>query len=90
MERIICSAIQLENGKIYYGHRHDKCIASMNDELSWTMNRQELSKVRYIQGFVSNLRPFLTREEALEVAIKANQLKEGEHVHKQLYSENLY
>ena len=52
-EFIICAAIRLDSGKIYYGHRHPHCIEAMNGELSWTMNRQQIKTIGKLQGFIT-------------------------------------
>jgi len=91
MERIICAAIQInETGKMYYGHRHDKCIESMNGELSWTMNRQEITKVETTQGFVTSEGRFVDRKEGWIIAEKANQIIQQSGGKGTLYSEDLY
>lgn len=91
-EFIICSAILLpETGKIYYGHRHNHCIDAMNGELSWTMNRQEISKVKKEQGFITNTNRFVGREEGLRIALANNQVRDLKEVRgNELYSEDLY
>lgn len=91
-EFIICSAVQLvESGKIYYGHRHDQCNNSMNGELSWTMNRQEISKVKKIQGFVTSKNRFVDRKEALKIALENNQVLDKTQIRgDNLYSEDIY
>lgn len=88
MEKIICAAIKLvESGKVYYGHRHNHCLEAMNGELSWTMNRQEISKVEKIQGFVTSTGRFVDREEGAKIHIENG----GElGYNKSLFSEDLY
>ena len=92
MERIICAAIQIvKTGKVFYGHRHDQCLNSMNSELSWTMNRQEIAEVEKIQGFVTTEGRFVGREEALKIALENNQvIDESEIRGDRLFSEDLY
>lgn len=91
-EFIICAAIKHEDtGKIYYGHRHNHCLDASNDELSWTMNRQEISKLNRIQGFITNENRFVGREEALIIALESNQVLNISEVREnKLYSEDLY
>ena len=91
-EFIICAAIKIEGtGKIFYGHRHNHCIEAMNGELSWTMNRQEISKVKKEQGFITNLNRFVDREEAMIIALENNQIIDKSQINGSLlYSENLY
>ena len=92
MEKIICAAIKvIDTGKIYYGHRHDKCISSFNDEMSWTLSRQEICKIKYIQGFITTNNRFVEREEALVIALENNQVLDKNEIRgNKLYSENLY
>ena len=91
MEKIICAAVKTSTGKIYYGHRHSHAREAMHDELTWEMSRKEiLEKVKYEQGFVSNLGNFLTREEAWKVAEAAGQIKQQSGGNGTLYSEDIY
>ena len=91
-EFIICAAIQIvDTGKIYYGHRHNHCLQAMNDELSWTMSRQEINQLQEIQGFITNLNRFVDRKEGLEIALENNQVLNLSDVRgDNLYSEDLY
>jgi hypothetical protein len=91
-EFIICAAIQIvETGKIYYGHRHPHCIEALNGELSWTLNRQQIAKVEKIQGFITNKKRFVGREEALVIALANNQVLDIAEVRgKKLHSEDIY
>lgn len=90
-EYIICSAVQIvSTGKIYYGHRHPHCIEAMNGELSWTMNRQEITAVEKVQGFITNQNRFVDRKEAWDIAEKAKQIVKQSGGEGTLYSEDLY
>lgn len=93
-EFIICAAIlHDESGKVYFGHRHCHCFEASNGELSWTMNREQITKVKRTQGFVTSLKRFVNREEAMLIALKNNQVKTllpNERPNKELYSEDLY
>jgi len=91
-ERIICAAIQIvKTGKIYYGHRHPHCVDAMNGELSWTLNRQQISKTENIQGFVTSENRFVGREEALTIALENDQVRDKADVRgDRLHSEDLY
>src|SRR5665647_77069 len=74
-EFIICAAIRNEStGKIYYGHRHNHCLQACEGELSWTLNRQEICKIKRTQGFITNENRFVGREEALVIALANNQV----------------
>ena len=88
-EIIVCSAIKA-NGKVWNGHRHNHCISAMKDELSWTMNRQEIDKLEQIQGFTTSLNRFVDRKEAMIIALKAEQVKKENVNSPSLYSEDLY
>lgn len=87
-EIIICAAIQLaETKNVFLGHRHNHCFAALNDELSYTLNRQEIAKIRKIQGFITSKNRFVNREEAAKIAFEANQIKKEIYC---LFSEDLY
>lgn len=74
-ERIICAAVQIvETREIFYGHRHFNCIDAMKHALSLTMNRQEISKVDYDQGFITSENRFVDRIEAYKIAKEMKQL----------------
>ena len=91
-ERIICAAIQIaDTGKVFYGHRHDQCINSLNSELSWTMNRQQIAQVKKVQGFVTTSGRFVNRRDALIIALENNQVLDKREIRgDELYSEDLY
>lgn len=91
-EFIICAAIKHEDsGKIFYGHRHSHCLDASNGELSWTLNRQEIYKIKRTQGFITNKNRFVDRHEALIIALANNQVIDDKQIHgDELYSENLY
>lgn len=91
-ERIICAAIQvIETGKLFYGHRHNQCINSLNGELSWTMNREQISKVETVQGFVTTEGRFVDRKEGLKIALDNDQVLDKTQIRgDNLFSEDLY
>ena len=91
-EKIICAAIQHpDTKKVFYGHRHNHCLAAMNSELSWTMNRQQISSIHFIQGFVTSEGRFVGREEALIIALENDQVLDKKEIRgDQLFSEDLY
>ena len=90
MEKIICSAIKLETGEIFYGHRHNHCFDAINGKLSWTMNRQEIDKISKEQGFVTTEGRFVDRREGWKIAEKANQIIQQSGSEGTLYSEDIY
>lgn len=91
-EFIICAAIKIEDtGKIYYGHRHRHCLDASNGELSWTLNRQQISKIKRIQGFITSKNRFVDRKEALIIALENDQVLDKKEIRgNDLYSEDLY
>ena len=91
-EFIICAAICIiDTGKVYHGHRHNHCSKAMNDALSWTLNRQEIGKVKNVQGFVTTEGRFVEREEALTIALENNQVLDKSEIRGDgLHSEDLY
>lgn len=94
-EKIICAAIRMaETGKVFYGHRHDQCINSMNSELSWILNRQQIAALEKIQGFVTNESRFVDRKEGWKIALNAGQIINIEKITDRedqlLFSEDLY
>lgn len=89
-EFIICAAMKLESGKIYYGHRHPHCIEAANGELSWTMNREQISKVEKVQGFITNMNRFVDRKEATKIWLAENESNKLNYSTEELYSEDLY
>jgi len=80
----------VESGKIYYGHKHNHCLDAANGELSWTMNRQQISKLEKEQGFVTSEGRFVGRKEAWKIAKENNQIKRQSGGEGTLYSEDLY
>lgn len=91
-EFIICAAIRLDDsGKIFYGHRHNHCNEACNGELSWKLNRQEISAVKKTQGFITNKNRFVDRKEGLFIARRNNQVMDIKEIRgDELYSEDLY
>lgn len=90
-EFIICAALQVEEtGKIYYGHRHSYCIEAASGELSWTRSRQEVSRLKQTQGFITSTNRFVDREEAWKIAKENNQIIQQSGGEGILYSEDLY
>ena len=105
-EWIVCSAIwykdlpdsrflpiNIKSGTIVYGPRHGHCIATMMQLAGKrTVQFGENSVGETEQGFWTTHNRFVGRLEALEIAIAANQLKEGTipNKHTGLFSEDLY
>lgn len=89
-ERIICAAIRLPNGKLFYGHRHNHCKEAARGELSWTLNRKQMITVRMEEGFITSYGRFLDRQAAWKIAKKEKQIIKQTGAQGVLYSEDLY
>lgn len=90
METIICSAIHITDGKkhqdqptniesgfIISGRRHNNCYAVLMSLLGKEgMNKilNESNQTRDDQGFITSMNRYVGRQEAFEIASKANQL----------------
>lgn len=85
MQRIVCAANRLED-VVLLGVRHwDTHMRQMALRLGYTCNEN------WEQGFVDNQGAFLTREEAMDVAIEQNQIyRDIGYWSDELYSEHLY
>lgn len=92
METCICAAVRYQD-KVWYGHRHAGALEAMRDELSWYMNRQELTSIHPEQGFVTTRGRFVNRREAYDIQVAAGR-KSVDTTYgyrgKELYSEDLY
>lgn len=92
-ERVICAAIKVGK-QIFYGHRHNHAIKAMNDKLSYTLNRQEIDKLKKVQGFVTTTGRFVDRKEGMKIqlqaGIKSANKSQGGYYGDELYSEDLY
>jgi hypothetical protein len=91
MEVCICAAI-LCQGKIYRGHRHSDALLAMHNELSWNMSRKEIMELKEVQGFLTSLGRFVSREEGMELQLSAGiaSADPGGYRSGELYSEDLY
>lgn len=99
-EHIICATIHFEDdvrhvhqpkgiltGFVVAGHRHNNCYATARI-LDPFMTYKKFDNVK---GFLTNLNRFVNREEAMQIALKAGQVKAGETQNEtKLYSEDLY
>lgn len=105
-EYLICSAIWYQDGNIYNhqpvniesgmvvcGLRHSNCFATMGNVLD-IVGRRDLMidcKIKIKQGFITNGHRFVDRCEALQIAVRANQLKPETAIHNNcLYSEDIF
>lgn len=92
--KIICAALHFpELDLTFYGHRDTNCSQAANDQISWTMARQEMHKLTKIQGFVASDGKFYTRDKAFLIAKKAGQIKENRSLDQSrnnLFTEDIY
>ena len=92
--KIICAALYFpELDLTFYGHRDNNCLQAANDQISWTMTKQEMHKLTKIQGFVASDGKFYTRDEAFLIAKKAGQIKESralDQSRKNLFTDDIY
>ena len=90
-EIIICAAVEYK-GQIWHGHRHNNAIMAMKDKLSYEMSRKDMElgmvMAKTERGFVTSEGVFVDRCTAMEIAIKAKQVREG--IGTELFSEDLY
>jgi len=105
-EKIICAAVwykelqlkqvmplhtylpkNLDKGIVFSGHRHGQCIYS---KCALTGLRDAESGENE-QGFLTSKNRFVSREEALEIALKQNQVIDHSQIRgNRLFSEDLY
>ncbi len=87
---VICAAVKYKK-KVWRGNRHADAIRAMNDELSYTMTRKEMSEkcVSLDQGFITSENKYVDRDEAYKIALNAGQVKKNT-VDSRLFSEDLY
>lgn len=82
MIKIACSAIKLNDGRLFLGKRHSDCI--------WLASRfTQKRPISGVQGFITTENKFVTRREAMKIAIEAGQVSK-EHEGTDLFSENIY
>ena len=92
----------IESGFVSLGHRHFNCREQLvhrfypNWESEFTKPTEEQVRVKVlrseIQGFLTNTNRFVDREEALSIALNADQILENrEHgLTDELFSEDIY
>ena len=80
MEKIICAAIKMKNGRIYTGKRHNNCLELANIA-------GEKTPIVGVQGFMTDAGRFVDRNEAANIAFESKQTIEFMGT---LYSEDLY
>lgn len=79
MKTIVDAAIKTTDGDIFVGRRHHLIL----------QNHYPHTKGG-IQGFLTSERRFVTREEALQIALDAGQIKEKKYNKSRLFSEELW
>jgi len=81
------------HGFVICGRRHHNCISTFALMVGFPYDDNGLKLMNTeIQGFLTNTNRFVDRLEALDIAIKANQLLPDERINERLglFSENLY
>ena len=78
--KIICAAIKSEEG-VFMGKRHSDCL--------FLMSRFGVKANPRTEGFMTSGRLFVTRKEAMDMAIEAGQMDKS-HKGIELFSEDLY
>lgn len=79
METIVNAAVKTKKGDVFVDRRHHLIL----------QNHYPHTKGG-IQGFVTSDGRFVTREEALQIAIAAGQIKEKKYDKSRLFSEELW
>ena len=86
-EALIYLPKNIDRGIVFCGFRHGQCIYSkyaITGLRDWESGEHE-------QGFLTSKNRFVSREEALEIALKENQVKDLNDIRgNKLYSEDLY
>lgn len=88
LEECICAAIQLTNGEIVKGHRHNNCIIATVDLYG------KEAGISAIQGFMTTTGRFVDRKEAMRIQRVCGKPSHygpyGRYVGEHLFSEDLY
>ena len=80
-----------DRGLVVLGHRHGQCMWTMGSLTGLRSVTNAVDGVgKYKQGFLTNLNRFVDRQEAWEIAKKANQIIKVSGGEGTLYSEDLY
>jgi hypothetical protein len=79
-------------GYVICGHRHFNCISTFAQMVGFPYSKESMKIMRTeIQGFLTSTNRFVSREQALEIAIEAGQIKQPGLIRgSRLYSEDLY
>lgn len=81
-EICICAAIQLADGRVIRGHRHDDCIQTA---VKW-----HAEPTGMVQGFMTSLNRFVGRQEAMALQKAASMPSAHGYRGDILFSEDLY
>lgn len=79
METIVDAAVKTNKGEIFVGRRHNLILQQHYPHTKGG-----------IQGFLTSEGRFVTREEALQIALIAGQIKEKKYNKSRLFSEELW
>jgi hypothetical protein len=81
-----------DKGLVVLGHRHGQCMWTMSSLTGLRSVEEAPDGVgEYEQGFLTSTNRFVGREEALEIAIRENQVKDHNEIRgNRLFSEDLY
>lgn len=79
METIVDAAVKTNKGEIFVGRRHHLILEKHYPHTKGG-----------IQGFLTSEGRFVTREEALQIALAAGQIKEKKYDKSRLFSEELW
>lgn len=106
MERILCAAVwykelelkkempaitylpkNIDKGIVFCGHRHGQCIYSKSS----VTGLRDCESGENEEGFLTSKNRFVSRQEALQIALSANQVLDLKEIRgNSLYSEDLY
>lgn len=100
MERILCAATWFDDGKKYHqmpvNIEQGLVVMALNHAMVYQIiggsvkERHDLGIYEKQQGFVTNYRRFVDREEGLKIAIAANQIVKKHGIPDMLFSEDLF
>lgn len=79
METIVDAAVRTKDGNVFVGRRHHLILQQHYPHTKGG-----------IQGFLTSEERFVTREEALQIALAAGQIKEKKYNKSRLFSEELW
>lgn len=84
-EMCICAAVRLDDGLVYFGHRHHNAMAAAREHGFDGLVRQDM------QGFVTTHGRFVDRATGLRLQLLANiRSARGDYNGRALFSEDLY